>query len=248
MRHGHARWHGRAVVLAWCLGSKNVWVAYRHQLLKVSQKQLRMATITERVAVDVSHQELRAIGENSATDGRLLPEYLDISKDPLPPSAEEFTQMNDSKIEVRDMSIREALHNLTTQKTNLLLMGFRQKRKNQKWRRARGRDEDLRGRELLKRMFLRRRSKNALNALIRVSLVHFQKHRRWKLIQNSGCGCGGKDLRLTTKLIRARDHVQASSRLSRGQPPQERNEILKWTKKCKQRNSASMSEMSDCWL
>ena len=33
MRHGHARWHGRAVVLAMCPGSKIVWVAYRHQLL-----------------------------------------------------------------------------------------------------------------------------------------------------------------------------------------------------------------------
>ena len=92
MRHGHARWHGRAVVLALCPGSKNVWVAYRHQLLKVSQEQLRMATITERVADDVIHQELRAIGENSAADGQVLPKYLDISKDPLPPSAEEFTQ------------------------------------------------------------------------------------------------------------------------------------------------------------
>ena len=46
-KYGHARWHGRAVILALCLGSKNVWVAYRHQLLKVSQEQLRMATITE---------------------------------------------------------------------------------------------------------------------------------------------------------------------------------------------------------
>ena len=54
MRHGHARWHGRAVVLALCPGSKNVWIAYRHQLLKVSQEQLRMVTITERVADDVT--------------------------------------------------------------------------------------------------------------------------------------------------------------------------------------------------
>ena len=73
MRHGHARWHGRAVVLALCPGSKNVWVAYRHQLLKVSQEQLRMATITERVADDVIHQELRAICENSAAESQLLP-------------------------------------------------------------------------------------------------------------------------------------------------------------------------------
>ena len=55
-------------------------VAYRHQLLK------------ERVADVVIHQELRAIGENSATDGQVLPKYLEISKDPLPPSAEEFTR------------------------------------------------------------------------------------------------------------------------------------------------------------
>ena len=47
---------------------------------------------TERVADDVIHQELRAIGENSAADGQVLSKYLDISKDPLPPSAEEFSQ------------------------------------------------------------------------------------------------------------------------------------------------------------
>ena len=58
MKHGHARWYGRAVSLAVCPGSENVRVAYRHQLLKVSQEQLRMATITERVADDVIHQEL----------------------------------------------------------------------------------------------------------------------------------------------------------------------------------------------
>ena len=92
MKHGLARWHGRAVILALCIGSENVWVAYRHQLLKVSQEQLRMATITERVADDVIHQELRAIGENSAAERQVLPKYLVISIDPPPPSAEEFTQ------------------------------------------------------------------------------------------------------------------------------------------------------------
>ena len=75
-----------------CPGSKNVWVAYRHQLFKVSQEQLRMGTITERVADDVIHQDLRAIGENSAADGQVLPKNLDISRDPPPPSAEESTQ------------------------------------------------------------------------------------------------------------------------------------------------------------
>ena len=80
------------MILALCHGSKNVWVAYRHQLLKVSQEQLRMATTTERVADDVVHQELRAIGENSAAEGQVLQKYLDISEDPPPPSAEEFTQ------------------------------------------------------------------------------------------------------------------------------------------------------------
>ena len=86
MRSGHARWHGSAIVLALCPCSKNVWIAYRHQVLKVSQEQLRMATMTERVADDVMHQELRAVGENSAADGQVLPTYLCISKDPLPPS------------------------------------------------------------------------------------------------------------------------------------------------------------------
>ena len=65
-----------------------MWVAYRHQLLKVWQGQLRMATITERVADDVIHKECRAIGENSAADGQVLPKYLDISRDPPPPSVE----------------------------------------------------------------------------------------------------------------------------------------------------------------
>ena len=51
-----------------------------------------MATITERVADDVIHQELRDIGENSAAEGQVLPKYLDISKDLPPPPAEEFTQ------------------------------------------------------------------------------------------------------------------------------------------------------------
>ena len=68
MKHDHARWHGRAVILALCLGSENVWVACRHQLLKVSEEQLRMATITERVVDDVIHQKLRAVGEDSAAE------------------------------------------------------------------------------------------------------------------------------------------------------------------------------------
>ena len=58
----------------------------------VSQEQLRMAPVTERAEDDVIHQELRAIGENSAAQGQVLPKYLDTSKDPPPPSAEEFTQ------------------------------------------------------------------------------------------------------------------------------------------------------------
>ena len=44
MRSGHARWHGRAIVLALCPGSKNVWIAYRHQLLKVSQELIVVIT------------------------------------------------------------------------------------------------------------------------------------------------------------------------------------------------------------
>ena len=103
IRSGHARWHGRAIVLALGPGSKNVWIAYRHQLLKVSQEQLRMATVTERVADDTIHQELRAIGENSSADGQVLPKYLDISRDPLPPSVDESTQTSpEERAERRD--------------------------------------------------------------------------------------------------------------------------------------------------
>ena len=90
-------------LLALCPGSKNVWIAYGHQLLKVSQEQLRMATVTERAADDVSHQELRAIGENSAADGQKLPKYLDISRDPQPPSVDESTQTSpEERAERRD--------------------------------------------------------------------------------------------------------------------------------------------------
>ena len=62
------------------------------------------------------------------------------------------------------------------------------------------------------------------------------------------------ELLLTTKLTRARDRVYMSCRLFRGQLPQEKHEILKWTKKCNQRNSAPVEEMSSfclfgllCW-
>ena len=67
MKSGHARWYGQAVILALCPGSEYVWVAYR-QLHKVSQEQLRLITISERVADDVIRQEPRIIGvgENSA--------------------------------------------------------------------------------------------------------------------------------------------------------------------------------------
>ena len=90
-------------MLALCPGSKNVWIAYRHELLKVSQEQLKMATVTVRFADDVIHQELRAIGENSAAHGQVLPKYLDISRDPLPPSVDESTQTSpEERAERRD--------------------------------------------------------------------------------------------------------------------------------------------------
>ena len=74
-----------------------------HQLLKVSQEQFRMATVTETVADDVIHQELRAIGENIAADGQVLPKYLDVSRDPLPPSVDESTQTSpEERAERRD--------------------------------------------------------------------------------------------------------------------------------------------------
>ena len=90
----------------------------RHQLLKVSQEQLRMASVTERVADDVIHQELRAIGENIAADGQVLPK-LDFSSDPPPPSADESTQTSPqeradaiaSKIAARDLVHRQVLFN-----------------------------------------------------------------------------------------------------------------------------------------
>ena len=82
--------------LAWASSSAGAvsWVKERvgrHQLLKCHKNSCEWPQ-SQRVADDATHQELRAIGENSAADGQVLPTYLDISKDPLPPSAEEFTQ------------------------------------------------------------------------------------------------------------------------------------------------------------
>ena len=117
MRSGHARWHGRAIVMALCPGSKNVWIAYRRQLLKVSQEQLRTVTVTERVADDVIHQELRAIGENSAADGQVLPKYLVIARDPLPPSVDESTQTSpEERAERRDRFENRSSGSGSTQK------------------------------------------------------------------------------------------------------------------------------------
>ena len=93
-QHNHAHRCGRAVILVLCPGSESVWLADRHQLRKVSQEQLRMATITERVTDDVIHQELRVIGKHTAAERQILTKYVDISKDPRSPSAEEFTQAN----------------------------------------------------------------------------------------------------------------------------------------------------------
>ena len=161
MKHGHARWHGRAVILALCPGSKNVWVAYRHQLLKVSQEQLRVVAITERVADDVIHQELRAFGENS---GHFERSTTTVSRRVHSQVRKrEQNDTNDSKVVDRDMFNKKALHNLTIQ---ILLMELRQMRKNQKWRRARQHDEELQERELLRMMCPCRRRKNALSVLI----------------------------------------------------------------------------------
>ena len=172
MRHDHARWHGRTAGLALCPGSRNVWVAYRHQLLKVSQAQLRMATVTERVADDVIHQALRAIGENSTTDGQVLPKYLDISKDPPPQSVEEFTQTSpEERAERHERSEKRSSRHVQQGSSaqsgkSLLLESPRQKWKNQRWRRARCLGEELPERELLRRMLMCLRRRNALSALI----------------------------------------------------------------------------------
>ena len=50
--------------------------------------------MTERVTDDVIHQEIWVIGENSATNGQVLPKYLDISRVPQVLSADESTQTN----------------------------------------------------------------------------------------------------------------------------------------------------------
>ena len=100
--------------------------------IKASQEQLRMATVTERAADDVSHQELRAIGENSAADGQVLPKYLDISRDPLPPSVDVSTQTSpEERAERRDrfenrsyLVHRQVLFNLEILKIQRLLRNW----------------------------------------------------------------------------------------------------------------------------
>ena len=90
-------------MLTLCPGSKNVWIAHRLHLPKVSQEQLRMTTMTERVANDLVQQELQAIAENSAADGQALPKYLDFSRNPPSPSADESTQTSpEERAERRD--------------------------------------------------------------------------------------------------------------------------------------------------
>ena len=125
------------------------------------------------VADDVIHQELRPIGENSAAEGQVLPNFLDISKDPPPPSAGEFTRASREereraeRLESRGSGhVQQALHSLTIQIASLLLMELCQTLKDQKWRRARRHDEELQGRELWRMMCPRRRRRNAWSALI----------------------------------------------------------------------------------
>ena len=144
MRHGHARWHGRAVVLASCPGSKNVWVAHRHQLLKVSQEQLRMAPITGSVADDVvktARQKVRC--SQSIWTSPKVHHHRQQKSSPRQVRKREKNDMNDSKVVARDIFHKEALHSLTIQIASLLPMELRQKRKDQKCRRARRHEQAI---------------------------------------------------------------------------------------------------------
>ena len=252
MRHGHARWHGQAVVLAPCPGSKNVRVAYRRQLFKVSQEQLRMTTITERVADDVIHQELRAIGENSAADGQVLPQNLDISRDPPPPSAEESTQ---TSLEER----AERHERFENRSSGHVQQGSSAQSHNpENEPPSNETSSKVEESEMEKSEMPRRRiaGKRTVEEDAHVSakkeriectdLSLAWKHRRWTLNQKCDCKCERTGQLLTTKLTRARGRVSMSYRLFRGRLPQEKNEILKWTTKCNKRNSASVGEMNNC--
>ena len=127
-----------------------------------------MATITEKVADDVIHEELRAIGENSAAEGQVLPKYLDISNDPPPPSAEEFTQASPEERAERHERFESRSSGHVQQESpaqphnpdvESLSDGTFQTRKDQQWRRARRHHEELQGRELLRMMCPCRRRK-----------------------------------------------------------------------------------------
>ena len=129
MKQGHGRWHGRAVMLALCPGSENVWVAYRHQLLKVFQEQFRMATITERVADDVIQPLMKTARQNvrcAQNIWTLLKIHHHCQKSSLRQVRKrEESGRNDSELVFRDMFNKKTLHNLTIKIVGLLSMEFR---------------------------------------------------------------------------------------------------------------------------
>ena len=160
------------------------------------------------------HQELRAIGENSATDGQVLPRYLVISKDPLPPSAEEFTQESTKERAER----HECFENRSSGHVQQGSSAQHHNPDNESA--ADETSPKAEGSEMEKSEMTRRRTagKRAFQEDVSVSSkkerlectdlsVHFQRDRWRRLMQNCDCDCGEKDLLLTTKLIRARNHV-----------------------------------------
>ena len=93
MRFGHARWHGRAIVLALCPGYQRMCGSLTGtNCSRCQRNSCRWQQSLSELQMMYIHQELRAIGENRAADGRVLPQCLDISRDPLPPSVDESTQ------------------------------------------------------------------------------------------------------------------------------------------------------------
>ena len=138
-----------------------------------------------------------------------------------------------------------AQSHITVQRMSLALVGLHQNWKNQRWRRARCFDGELRWRELLRmmHMYLQRRTDLSLACPLP------------EAPHSAGID---PELRLPMRVKRpgVDNQVDQSKRSCVNDLPdcsvvsflRKKNEILEWTKKCNQRNSAPVEEMSSCCL
>ena len=215
-----------------------------------------MATITERVADDVIHQELRAIGENSAADGQVLPKYLDISRDPPPPSVEELTQTSPGERaeghERSESGSSEHVAQGSAQSNNPENETPSEESASKLKETEMERSETFRQRIAGKRTVKEDAHADAKKERIECTDLSLE----CPLPEASQSASIDTELRLptarkktrlmTAKLTRARDRASMSCRLFLGRPPCRKPAVLKWTKESSKRNSASVKEMNRC--